>query len=373
MRHRIRYRRITAPDAVDLGEATPGTVALASYAVKGRVQVVTCTPEEVLRVWDADTGALLVGPFQALPETSRHALLGDPSHSLVCLDIDGEPRLASSLNIDSVQLWDPEEGNLTRHPLQLSDSATPVIAVLRLDTPSGPWLAVAEDGHIHLIDAATGEPAAPALGVGDHRVVALESLTSRAGETLLVTGGSDGTIRAWHPVSGEQVGQDVQVSPEFTALLPFIPDGGGLAVAVLDHDLECWSLDSGSLLHSSEANWNAAMTTLPGVGPIAISVDSGGRATVWHIRGGEEVVTLSTEPGSGLRSAFPAGDHLALDFRDRIELWEPHGWRRITTVSPLRPGSASEVANVLSLLALPDGRLALGLEDGWAVVDFTQS
>ncbi|RRD04160.1 WD40 repeat domain-containing protein [Arachnia propionica] len=373
MRHRIRYRRITAPDAVDLGEATPGTVALASYTVKGRVQVVTCTAEEVLRVWDADTGALLVGPFQALPDASRHALLGEAARSLTCLDIDGGPRLVSSLNIDSVQLWDPEEGHLVRHPVQFGDSPRPVVAVLGLETASGPRLAVAEDGHIHLIDATTGESDAPPLELVGHRVVALETLPSRAGNTLLVAGSSDGTIRAWCPDSGERVGRDVQVSPEFTTLLPFIPDGGGLAVAVLDQDLECWSLDSGSLLHSWEANWNAAMADLPGVGPVAISVDSGGRATVWHIRAGEEIVTLGTEPGSGLRSAFPAGDHLALDFHDRIELWEPHGWRRVTTVSPRRPGSASEVANVLSLLALPDGRLALGLEDGWAVVDFTQA
>ncbi|MDO5066399.1 MAG: WD40 repeat domain-containing protein [Propionibacteriaceae bacterium] len=373
MRHRIRYRRITAPDAVVPGEASPSTVALASYTVKGRVQVVTCSPDEVLRVWDADTGALLVGPFQALPETSRLAFLDDPARCLVCLEIDGEPRLASSFNIDSVQLWDPEEGQLVRHPLQLDDSAEPVAAVLQLDIPGGSRLAVAQGSSIHLLDAATGEPAASPLSADDHRIVALEPLVSSSGETLLVAGSSDGAVRAWRPAEGEQVGQTFQASPGFSALLPFIPDGGGIAVAVLDQDLECWSLETGSLLHRWETNWNAAVTDLPGVGPVAVRLDSGGRATLWQVRQGQELVTLSTEPGSGLRSAFPVGEHLALDFRDRIELWEPHSWRRVTTVSPLRPGSASEVADVLSLLSLPDGRLALGLEDGWAVVDFTHA
>lgn len=375
MRHRIRYRRITAADAVELGPASPHTVALTHYDVKGRVRVVTSSPEEVLRVWDADTGTLLVGPFQALPDVSRVAFQDNQCRSLACFQVDGEPRLASSLNIDSVQVWDPEEGHLAQGPLQLGAVPSPhrVVAVLTLTTPSGPVLAAARGSRIHLVDATTGEPVAPALQGDVRRIVALEHLTGPDGNVLLAAGSSDGVIRLWDPLSGEQVGAEVRASRGFTAMLPFLTDGGGLAVAVLDEDVECWDLTTGTMSYRWEANWNAALTHLPEVGPIAVRIDSGGRITICQLRTGEELVTLGTEAGSILRSAFPAGPHLAMGFADRIELWDPNRWRRVTTVSPRRPGSASEVAVVLSLIALPDGRLALGLEDGWAVVDFSQA
>lgn len=374
MRHRIRYRRITAPDAVDTGDAYSQTIGLATYLVKDRARIVTLCPEEELRVWDADSGSLLTGPFQARPDACRASFRDDQARAFINFEVDGEPRLVSSLNIDSLHLWDPEDGRLIQQPILLGD-ATPgprFTSLLHVDLPAGPLLAATtEHGEVHLLDARTGEPTGTCIQADDVRVVTLDTVRTRAGRTLLVVGSADGAIRVWDVMTGEAFGETVAAPAGFTAAMPFLTDDGRVAVAVADQDVECWEIGSGAPLRTLSANWNAALTVLEGIGAICVTVDSAGRATLWRLSDGEELGVVMTEAGSHLRSAFQAGRHLALNFCERIELWLPSPWRHATTVSPRRPGSASEVTNVLCLISLPDGRLVLGLEDGWGVVDFS--
>ncbi len=378
MRYTIRSRRIGVKDHRHSPSAE--TTALATYQVGGEIRVVTSTAEEELRVWDAYSGSIISGPFQARSDISRLSFHEDRQHALIAFEVNGRPRLATSINIDSVQVWDPETGRLAYPPLHPSNSLFRpwVNAIHVFEGTYGTMLASGcEDGRLHIHDAATGEQMGPPLRTGSAAIVALSSFRHRRGPELLISADADGVARVWEPDTAAQIGPPLHCAKGLTSILPFslVDRGAGLAVA--ERHVERWDLATGQRLETWEAAWNAVLVDAPNTGPVALTLDSAGRATARRLSDGATLGTVTTEPGSQLHAVTPlvtpGRSRVAADLGDRIEIWDADRWRLEAVLWARRPGAEDAKTTVLSTAGLPDGKLALGLLEGWAVVEFQET
>jgi WD40 repeat protein len=121
-------------------------------------------------------------------------------------------------------------------------------------TPGGRLLLASggDDGAILLWDPLTGGPAAGGPVPGAPRGVrALAVAPGRRGRLLLACGGDDGVIRLWHPLTGRPAGKPLTGHDGWVAALAFTATPGGrllLASGGGDHTARIWDPYGGACL-----------------------------------------------------------------------------------------------------------------------------
>jgi ankyrin repeat protein/WD40 repeat protein len=202
--------------------------------------------------------------------SGRKVLVFDPvvgGEALLVLDVDSDvnalaafedpatsaPRLACGCVDGKVRVFDAVSGG---DPLLVLVACNMVYAVVAFEdlATGAPWLASGSVGKVHVFDPVAGGNALVVLEGHTREVCALTAFTDPAtGESRLVSGSWDGTVRVWNPAAG---GAAIEAEPErhsqnVEALVTFVdPSTGALRVATGSGDktIRVWDAETGGAL-----------------------------------------------------------------------------------------------------------------------------
>ncbi|CCA76398.1 related to WD40-repeat protein (notchless protein), partial [Serendipita indica DSM 11827] len=232
--------------------------------------IVSCSDDETIRIWDADTGQPRGEPLQG-HESGVRTLTFSPDGSLI----------VSGSDDNTIRLWDAVTGRPEGEPFQGHNDAVNAIVFF----PDGRRIASgSRDGTIRLWDADTGQPLGDPLRGHEDSVNALvlssdglkifsgsDDCTIRvwdavSGQALeepirghegpvnalafsldglqIISGSSDNTIRMWNVESGQQLGEPLRDHEDWVVALSFSPDGSVFASGSFDNTIRLWDAKS---------------------------------------------------------------------------------------------------------------------------------
>jgi len=175
---------------------------------------------------------------------------------------------------------------------------------------------------------------------------------------ILISGSSDGTLRIWDVLTGEEItvlrGHQTEVLS-----ISISPDGRRILSGGADGRLILWDMDTRNTVKVFEGLFGPVYccTFCPIDGNIFVSGNSDGTLRIWDVATGEEIAILRGHQKEGhygevLSCAFsPDGEFLisgSLD--DSLRLWDVSTWSEMGTMT-------SHTAGINTCAFSPDGRL----------------
>jgi WD40 repeat protein len=366
------------PNGDLIGHSGPVEAVAAVPIPGGRTTVVSAGTDGSIHLCDADVGLPFGNPLPGHTDwVWAMAVVRMP---------DGRVLLASGSTDGTVRLWDPDTGQAIGTPMV--GHAGPVWAVAAVTTPDG-TVVLASAGYgdeIRLWDPSTGLPIGQPLDVhtgmappnqkgqtsghisGVEAVAALISAPKSGQPALLVSGGTDGTIRLWDVSTGLPVGQPLMGHTGMARALATVLTRDGrtlLASAGQDATVRLWDPADGSAVGLPMTGHNGPVSALaPVLMPDGRALVASGSldATVrlWDPATSSQVGTPMTGHTGRIRAvaAIPLPDgrvFLASSGTDStVRLWDP------STTSPI--GDPTVVAESVTSMVVLNGRLAIASE-----------
>ncbi|KIM25799.1 hypothetical protein M408DRAFT_33532, partial [Serendipita vermifera MAFF 305830] len=199
-----------------------------SFSPNGR-RIASGSDDHTIRVWDAETGATVVGPLQGHTDSVQS----------ISFSPDGK-RIVSGSRDSSLRVWDAETGNMVMGPLNLHYSSVYFVSF----SPDGTRIASGSWGDtIRLWDAGTGE----AVMRQGHPTSTSSTSISPDGKRIAL-GSANWTIQVWDiemqmTVTGPLRGHTGTVSS-----VSFSPDGRRIASGSDDMAVRLWDAETGEKL-----------------------------------------------------------------------------------------------------------------------------
>lgn len=231
-----------------------------------------------------------------------------------------------------------------------------------------------DSGGIRLWNCVPGQgPCATLPGHGSS-VTAMAAVTTDDGTTLLASARRDGVISVWDPAAGQRppIATISDHGPAITALVSVPNASGGtlLASADVDGAIRIYDLSNPSgkalrgILYSGTAAVRAMAVISGADGPLLVSAGQDGTVNIFDPMSPPATQPIATMSGHRGAATTVAAWHSTLFLsagRDStIRLWNPTEMAPLQTIPLDAPASA--------IAALPDERLAVGLEDGLIVL-----
>lgn len=280
---------------------TGAVSAVAIAQLHGRPVVVSSGDDKTVRVWDLTTGQQL----RSMPTGDRGHV-----HSVAAVQLEGRPLVVSGGVYGTVRVWDLATGRQL-WMLRGGDDRVYSVATALL---KGQTVVFGSSDKVRAWNMATGRPLMFRLPRRTGRVQAL-AVTEQEGRTVVISGGSDSTVRVWdlagQPVGSPFTGHTSSVSALATAELegrPVVVSGSD------DKTVRVWDLATGQQLRSLRigadgyAN-SVASTQLRGQTVVITGGFDGVR--VWDLATGEPVCS----PFTGHTDAVSAVTAVELDGR----------------------------------------------------------
>jgi WD40 repeat protein len=259
---------------------------------QGRAVIVSGGADETVRVWDLDSGELVLGPLAGHADRVTAVAVGVRQ---------GRPVIVSGGD-RTVRVWDLDTGEPALGPL--TGHAGPVYTVavgVRQGRPvivSGSW-----DRTVRVWDLDTDEPVLGPLA-GHAGGVTAVAVGVRQGRPAVVSGGADETVRVWDLDSGELVlGPLAGHAGGVTAVAVGVRQGRPVIVSGgTDGAVRVWDLDTGEPVLGPLAAHARGVTAVPvGVRQGRVVIVSGGAdgaVRVWDLDTGELALgPLTVHPG----------------------------------------------------------------------------
>jgi len=176
---------------------------------------------------------------------------------------------------------------------------------------------------------------------------------------LLVSGGEDGTIRLWDPVSGNAL-RTIEAHKSCTNDFTFTPDGKLLVSASCDHTIKLWDTATWQLLTTCQVDAPVLCVSCSPDGTLIATGDQ--EVCIWSVPTGEAVkkFTFNTnQQGVNSVSWSPDGQFLAAPCGGILRIWSAATWEEVDIQKVERLYTANYSA---------DGRyLSLNFRDSVAV------
>ena len=270
-----------------------GWVTSVAFSPDGR-HIVSGSGDKTIRVWDAEIGAMVVGPLEGHSSwVTSVAFSPDGTH------------IVSGSGDRTIRLWDAKTGDMVIPPLEAHTSYVTSVAF----SPDGK--------HI-------------------------------------VSGSWDKTIRVWGPEEGVMIARSFEGHSSSVTSVAFSPDGSHIVSSSEDKTIRVWDVKTGVTVVGpfGGSNWVTSVAFSPDGEKIA-SGSWDKKVQVWSARTGE----ITSDPFEGHHSwvtsvAFsPDGRYIASGSWDRtIHVWDAE--TGATVIGPFEGHNNS----VTSVTFSPDGR-----------------
>jgi WD40 repeat protein len=226
----------------------------------------------MIQIWDAQTGALVVGPFKPQHHPIRS----------VAFSPKGE-RLASASDDETIGIWDTQTGAHVACGLKGHGTGVNAVAF----SPDGKRAASGDHwGRVRIWDAQTG--ALVAESFEKHDLIVRSVAFSPDGERL-ASGSTDKTIRIWDANMGSVIAGPFEGHNTIVECVAFSPDGRRVASGSVDGTIliqNAWTgvLEAGPLIFEGGPSNGVASVVFSSDGSRVAAVSSGdGAIRIWVI------------------------------------------------------------------------------------------
>lgn len=274
----------------------PGSPISVAYSPDGK-RMATASPNEVVKVWDANTGEILF-------TTAGHSATYSPDGKL----------LATVISDGTVKTWDAHTGQELPLAGQISAGVQAVFS------PDGKRLATTTSFNLPRIwDTTTGQEL---INFPGHKDYVSHAFFSPDGEWLLTTS-DDGTARLWEANTAQEL-RVLSGHPGWVWTAAFSPDGEHIAT-VSDNQAMIWDASTGEKLMTLSGHTNTLYAVA--FSPDGAQIATGGqdrKVKVWDVATGEELFTLAGHSGTINSIAIsPDGTYLASGSEDgTVRIWD---------------------------------------------------
>ena len=340
-------------------------------------RIATASMEEIVKVWDAQTGRL------------QFSL---PGH-YVDFSPDGTS-LATVLADGRVKVWEALSGN----EIQLADQIDAITSVMF--SPNGERLVTVTNGNLPRVwDLKTGKELVNFPGHTDYVSFAFFSPDGKR----LITASDDGTARIWNATTGEEIFAlshpnwvwNATLSPDgkliatlsenlatiwdastaqklFTLkghmstihAVAFSPDGSMIATGGYDRKVIVWDAKTGeerfTLAGHSGIVFSAEFSP---DGTRLVTASDDGSVRVWDVTPGHEALTITYDESGGQILFNPNGSQFAAIEGASVKIWDAKTGNELQTLS-------GDGGRITAFAYSPDGTLIAATRDDFSVTLF---
>jgi WD40 repeat protein len=268
---------------------------------------------EMLRLWDAESGALVLS-IEAQHTAAVQSVAFSP---------DGT-RLLSGAKDKTVRLWDAATGQLL-HTIEAHSQGVSQVAF----SPDGSRLlsASGRESPIKLWDAATGQllrsfEGHPGFGLG----VTTVAFSPDGG--FVLAGGFDKVVGLWEVASGRPI-RSFRGHPFAVRRVAFSPDGARVLSAGIGQTLMVWDTAGGQLINIFDGSYSGAVLSVA-VAPTAPLVLSAGEPPPGGARAPSGKLRLWDFASGALLRTFETGTGSTASVTTASVAFSPDGSRLIT-------------------------------------------
>ncbi|KAF7967837.1 hypothetical protein HWV62_32908 [Athelia sp. TMB] len=324
-------------------EGHTGRVYSVAFSPDGR-RVASGSGDRSVRVWDAETGALITGPFE-----------GHTAHVIsIAFSPDGQ-RIASGSGDKTVCVWNAETGALVAGPFEgHTDWVISVIfssdgrriasgssdgSIYIWDTRTRSLLSRSFNGHIGNVNAGAFSPDVRRIALGSATSVQVFDTETGAlvagpsqGHTgyvrsvafspdgqRIASGSDDGSVRVWDAQTGPLIAGPFKGHTSTVTSVVFSPDGRCIASGSWDHSIRVWTAETGILAagpFKGHTSWVTSVAFSPNGQYIASGSDDLS-VRVWDALTGALIAGPFEEHAEFVKSvAFSADGHRLMSASD---------------------------------------------------------
>ncbi|KAF7974593.1 hypothetical protein HWV62_11870 [Athelia sp. TMB] len=332
------------PASLKMMEGHSDSVTAVAYSPDGR-QIVSSSYDGTARVWDAETGEIVHGPFEVTSSVRAISYSPCDKHIVVGCDDGG-------LRILYVETGENIGGTLQGHTDWVRSVAY---------SPCGKFIASASDDHtIRLWDTVTGICATTLLGHDGWVMAVAYSLDGKH----IASGSRDRTVRVWDAETYKTVGVPFEGHTDEVISVTFSPDSRHIVSGSSDKTIRVWDI-TGQLVAGPFEGHSGGITS------VAYSKDGRFIAT-----GSSDKTVRVLDSQTGVTVAGPFGGHSAAV---RSVAFSPDGrcvvsgaadntvrvWDAESLGIAARTVDEGRGGPVLAVACSPDGRhIASGSTDG---------
>ncbi|KAF7966502.1 hypothetical protein HWV62_38124, partial [Athelia sp. TMB] len=316
-------------------EGHHGFVTSLTFSSDGE-RIASVSDDETIRVWDARTGELIVGP-----------ILGQPgSLTSVAFSPNGE-RIVSGSDYKTICIWDARTGELVAGPFEGHASDVTSVAF----SPDGQRVASgSRDMTVQVWDVQSGELV---TGTFQGHKNAVSSIAFSPDGERIASGSWDKTICVWDARKGALVAGPFEGHTHDVTSVAFSSDGGRIASASWDMSIRMWDAWTGDLVAGPFVGHTDVVNAV-GFSPDGTRVASGSTdktILVFDAWTGELVAGPFKGHGDSVCcvSFSPDGEHIMSGSWDMtIRIWD--AW-----MSELDTGSLEEYPKDITSVAFSPG------------------
>ncbi|KIM74897.1 hypothetical protein PILCRDRAFT_79623, partial [Piloderma croceum F 1598] len=223
------------------------TISSVTFSPDGK-WIVSGSWDKSIRVWDAETGEMVSGPFEGHTDEVLS----------VAFSPDGK-RIVSGSKDKSICVWDAETGEMVSGPFKGHTYGVQSVAF----SPDGKWIVSgSRDKSIRVWDAKTSEMiSGPFEGHTDE----VSSVAFSPDGQRIVSGSEDKSIHVWDTKTGEMVTGPFKGHTYGVLSVAFSPNGKQIVSGSSDKSICVWDAENGEMVSGpfeghTDSVWSIAIS-----------------------------------------------------------------------------------------------------------------